>query len=174
MPAHNVKCYFCNKTFDANKTPFVQINSRRYAHKTCADKAGEEKLKKEKDKESLYQYLAKLFGKGYDFVANQKLIEKYAEEYKYTYSGMEKALRYFYEIKGNPIEKAEGRVGIIPYCYNDAFNYYYAIWESQQKNEVKPIEKYRPETITIVIEEPQRKVKKKKRFSFLDEEDNGK
>lgn len=171
MAKHLVKCYYCHKQFDANETPFVKVNSNRYAHKECADRAGQAALKAEKDKEHLYQYLSQIFGKNYDFVANQKLIENYVNNYKFTYSGIEKALRYHYEIKKNPIEKANGKVGIVPYIYQDAFNYFYSIWESQQRNAVKPVEQYRPETITIVIPEPQRNVKKRKAFSFLDKEE---
>ena len=36
--AHKVKCYYCGKTFDRDKEPFIQINSRRYAHTSCGEK----------------------------------------------------------------------------------------------------------------------------------------
>ena len=32
-------------------------------------------------------------------------------------------------------EKAQGGIGIVPFVYQNAFNYYYAIWEAQQKQE---------------------------------------
>ena len=98
-------------------------------------------------------------------------IKRYREEYNYTYSGIHKALIYFFEIKGNSIEKANGNIGIVPYVYKDAFNYYYSIWEANQKNETKKIEDYLPEEHVITIQSPQRKIKQRKLFTFLDEEE---
>ena len=37
MATHYVKCLYCNKYFDRDKEPFVKVNSRRYAHKMCAE-----------------------------------------------------------------------------------------------------------------------------------------
>ena len=52
--AHNVKCYYCGKTFNRDKEPFVQVGSRRYAHKLCAEKA-------ETHIEEVFQSLNKTF-----------------------------------------------------------------------------------------------------------------
>ena len=30
--AHYVKCFYCGKTFDRDKIPYIKINGRRYAH----------------------------------------------------------------------------------------------------------------------------------------------
>ena len=103
--------------------------------------------------------------------AINKNIKKYREEYNYTYSGIHKALIYFFEIKGNSIEKANGNIGIVPYVYKDAFNYYYSIWEANQKNGTKKIEDYLQEEHVITIQSPQRKIKQRKLFTFLDEEE---
>ena len=100
----------------------------------------------------------------------RKQINTYINEYHYTYSGILKSLIYFYEIKHNSIEKANGGIGIVPYTYTAARNYYYAIWEAQQKNEEKVIEEYKPKVKEVVITTPQRKVKKRRLFAFLDEE----
>jgi hypothetical protein len=83
---------------------------------------------------------------------------------------MQKALTYFYEIKGNSIEKANGGIGIIPYIYKDAYNYYYSLWLARQKNENKVVETYIPEVKEIIIAPPKRKIKKRNLFTFLDEE----
>ena len=84
---------------------------------------------------------------------------------------MLKALVYFYEVKGNDVEKANGGIGIIPYCYKQAFDYYYNIFLSNQQNEQKDINMYIPKTIEIHIPVPQKRIKKKKIFTFLDEEE---
>lgn len=100
----------------------------------------------------------------------RKQIKQYREEYNYTYSGIHKALVYFYEVKGNPTEKANGGIGIVPYVYQNAYNYYLAIWQAQQRNQDKVLHDYTPKVKEIVIPRPQRKVKKRELFTFLDEE----
>lgn len=60
---------------------------------------------------------------------------------------------------------------IVPYCYQDAYNYYYAIWLAQESNREKNVEAYKPEVIEITIKEPVRKIKKRKLFCFLEEEE---
>jgi hypothetical protein len=100
----------------------------------------------------------------------RKQIKTYIEEHNYTYSGIKKALIYFYEVKGNSIEKANGGIGIVPFIYKDAFNYYYALWQAQQQNKDKVIVDYQPKVIEVVIPRPQRKVKQRQLFTFLDEE----
>jgi hypothetical protein len=75
---------------------------------------------------------------------------------------MLKALIYFYEIKGGSVEEAHGGVGIIPFIYQDAYNYYYNLWLANQKNQNKELNKYIPKTIEIKISAPQRKIEKRK------------
>ena len=167
---HKVKCFVCGLTFDRDKIPAVMVNKSRYAHKTCAEGKGSQMIAAEKDKASFYQYLEKLFGDDYDFVINQKLAESYVNDYNFTYSGMQKALYYFYEVEHNDIANAKGRIGIIPYAYEPAYRYFYDLWEKQQSNKDKNVEDYRPKTIKVSIPEPQRNIKKPKLFTFLDDE----
>lgn len=177
--AKMVLCPYCRQKFDREKIPFVMVGARRYAHIECAKAAENNKSQEEKDKEALEEYIMKLFNEDYINARVRKQINQYKEEYNYTYSGMLKALIYFFEIKKNSIEKANGGIGIIPYIYKDAFNYYYAIWEAQQKNEAKLVKLVNPidedNTWEIKIPVPQRNIKKRNLFSFLDEEnENGK
>ena len=160
--AHIVTCIYCKKKFDRDKYPFVQISTRRYAHKECSEQENS-RLKQE-------ELVLKLLGEEYISPRVRKQINTYREEYQYTYSGIRKALVYFYEIKGNSAEKANGGIGIVPYVYKDAFNYYYAIWEANQKNEEKVIVDYIPQEQVVKIPVPQRKLKQRKLFTFLDEE----
>ena len=44
----------------------------------------------------------------------------------YTDKGILRALRFFYEIKGNTTTKANGRIGIVPYVYEEAHLYFEA------------------------------------------------
>lgn len=169
--AHIVTCVYCKKKFDRDKLPFVQVSAKRYAHKECSDQEAARLLKEEADKIALETYIIELLKLDYVTPRIRKQLNTYMEQYGYTYSGMRKALVYFYEVKGNSVEKANGGVGIIPYVYQDAYNYYYALWEAQQLNKDKPIETYIPQEEIIRIPSPQRRIKKRKLFSFLDEEE---
>lgn len=167
-----VKCPFCGLQFDRDKVDFIQVG-RRFAHVSCYENAEKNKTQEDKDREALEGYIMKLFGEDYVNARVRKQIKQYREEYNYTYSGMLKALVYFFEVKKNSIEKANGGIGIVPYIYKDAYNYYYSIWEAQQKNEAKLIVKplVESETWEIVIPVPQARIKKRNLFSFLDEEE---
>lgn len=173
MAKHLVKCKYCNKVFDTNLVPFVKPTSNRYAHKECYEAFIKKQEQEEQDKQDLYSYLDKLFKGSYNMAGVNTYLKKFREDYGYTYSGIKKALVYFYEVKGNSLEKANGNIGIVPYVYKDAFNYYYTLWEAKEKNKDKEIENYLPEEKVIVITPPERKIHKKQFFTFLDEEEQG-
>lgn len=170
MAKHIVKCPFCGQSFDANNEEFVKIG-RRYAHASCYKQAEENKSQEEKDKEQLEQYILHLFNETKINAKIRKQIKQYREEENYTYTGMYKALVYFYEVKKNPIDKANGGIGIIPYIYDIAYQYYYSIWLANQKNEHKLVEQYVPQIEEVKIPIPKRKERKRKLFMFLDEEE---
>lgn len=167
---HKVKCIYCGVIFDRDKLPFIQVSQRRYAHQECSLTEEQKKSKEEQDKIDLDNYIMQLFKIDYVDARIRKQIKQYREEYNYTYSGIRKALVYFYEVKGNPIEKANGGIGIVPYVYQNAYNYYLALWQAQQKNQDKVLTNYIPKVKEVVIPRPQRKVKKRELFTFLDEE----
>lgn len=96
----------------------------------------------------------------------------YIREYQYTYSGMLKALVYFYEVKGNNKNKANGGIGIIPFIYKDAYNYYYNLWMIQQSNKDKNVIDYVPKLKEIKIPIPKKKPRKRSVFTFLDEQED--
>ena len=156
--------------FDRDKIPFKQISERRYAHLTCALAAENEKSQAEKDKEDLEKYIMELLGEEYISPRVRKQMNGYVDEYNFTYSGMKKALVYFYEVKGNDKSKAKGGIGIIPYVYRDAYNYYYSLWLANQKNEHKVITDYKPVVREVRIPPPQLKPRKRRLFSFFEED----
>ena len=125
--------------------------------------------KEEYDKMQLEQYIIQLFHSDYVDPRIQKQIKSYIENYNFTYSGILKSLVYFYDVKKNPIEKANDGIGIVPWIYKQAFDYYYAIWLAQQKNEDKILEDYVPEEKEIVIPRPKPKPYRRHLFTFLDE-----
>lgn len=167
---HRVKCKYCSQYFDRDKEPFKQISAQRYAHLKCAIAAENEKTQAEKDKEDLENYIMQLLEEDYISPRVRKQLNSYIEQYNFTYSGMKKALVYFYEVKGNDKRKANGGVGIIPYCYRDAYNYYYSLWLANQKNEGKVIVNFKPQVIEVRIPPPQLKPRKRPLFRFFEED----
>lgn len=174
--AHKVKCFYCGHTFDRDKEPFMQIpeKARRYAHKDCFLRATAIQRADEENKIKLENYIKELFDYKVLPEAVDKQIRKFITENNYTYLGILKALKYFYEVKNGSKEKAYGRIGIVPYVYEDAHNYYLAIWQAKQKNAEIKIEEYVLPVREVHIVIPQREPMKKQRseFTFLEEEVN--
>ena len=161
------KCAICGKEFDRNAVQAVRHGARRYSHWTCEPNGElvpmENKIDPELDK--LNNYIINLLGKDYNAARVKKQIKDFKEQ-GMSYSGMLKSLIYFYEVKGNSKEKANGGIGIVPFVYKDAYNYYYDLFMAQQRNENKKpfIEKVRE----IIIKPP--KVEKPVKLFDLDKE----
>lgn len=165
--SHIVKCAICQKTFDRDKIQAVKHGARRYSHYEC-EPTGEKVplIKKDEDLQKLLEYINILFkGQQNQAKVNQS-IKKFHNELGYSYSGIQKALYYFYEIKHNSIDKANGGISIVPFVYKDAYNYYYDLFMAQQRNENKKpfIERVRE----IIIKPP--KVEKPVKLFDLDKE----
>lgn len=171
MAKHMVKCLYCGQMFDANTEPFVKPNARRYAHVACARTEEENQTQEEKDKHELEEYIKELFGVNTIPVKIRKQMDTFRKEKNYSYSGMRKTLKFFFEVKGNPIEKANGGIGIIPWVYDKAFDYWRALWEAQERNKGVEIQKYNLPVREIHIVPPKREPMKHTRqlFTFLDE-----
>ncbi len=224
--AHNVKCLICGQTFDRDIYEAVKVNSRRYAHKTCADQHPEiktmeavtpaqslkqnneqlvlnkeqeqitinmqtgavtaksaqlkEEQKEKEDLERLKDTIRDLFGNKAVWSRIMRQINSYKKKYGYTYSGMMRSLIYYYQKMGNDPMKSTGGIGIIPYVYDSAYNYYYNIWLLQQRNKQENLEyKANPtqEIRNVTIKEPERtpiKIEMRKPlFGFLEEDNIG-
>lgn len=168
---HQVKCKFCGKEFDRDVTPTIQVSAKRYAHKECAEAAENNKTQEQKDQEELEKYIMKLFDEPYVNARVKKQIKDYKEQYQYSYSGMLKTLIYWFEVKGNSIEKANGGIGIIPFIYPQALNYYYSLYLAQLSNESKNFEEYHQKTKIIEILPPEIQPKMIKLFNLDDSEE---
>ena len=137
--AHYVICLYCKQQFNRDKEPFKKVTSRRYAHKECYENYLKNMTKEEKDMIDFYEYVKNLFKEDYNYILTKKLAEKYVRENNYTYSGMLKTLKWYYEKEGHSIEKSNGSIGIMPYIYNQALNYYYTLYQAQLVNKEKNI-----------------------------------
>ena len=153
--AHMVKCTVCGKQFDRDKVQAVKVSARRYAHYSCKPDGELVPLANPVDEDllKLEAYIEDLLGKDYNHAKVKKQIKDFKHDYDYSYSGMLKTLTWFYDIKGNPKEKANGGIGIIPFVYKDALNYYYSLYLAQIANE--KVGSYKLEVKEIEIESPE-------------------
>lgn len=168
--SHYVICSKCGKRFDRDKIQAVKSGARRYAHYEC-DPSGEIVPLPEKDPDltKLEDYIQKLLGNDYNKARVNKQIKTFQEEYNYSLSGILKSLVYFYEVKGNSKDKANGGIGIVPFVYKDAYNYYYDLFVAQQQNNFKDVIDMTSKVKEIVIPPP--KVTIPKRFFNLDDDE---
>lgn len=170
MAKHYVICKYCNEKFDRDSEPCVQVGARRYAHAECSTKFQQSLSQEERDEMNFYEYAKVLFKDTYNYVMTKKLATQYVKSYNYTYSGMQKALYWFYEIKHNTIEKSNGSIGILPYVYNEAKDYYYRLYLAQIANNIEDIQTYSPKAVEIEIGSPRVRIDPPKLFNFEDED----
>lgn len=171
--AHIVTCVYCGGRFDRDKVSFVQISNRRYAHEACSKQRTTSISQEELDYNNLLNYIKQLFNITNIPATIKKEIMDFRKEYGYTYTGIQKTLYWFYELKGNSIEKANGHLGIVPYVYDDASNYFYKVFvakaaASSMQINVLPKKQY-------IIHSPlvTTAMKQKRFFDFEWEDNNG-
>jgi len=110
-PNDIVTCVYCKQSFNKKEVEYKLVLNNKYAHIPCAEL--EEKREKT-DAEKLDLYIIELFKIDYVSPRIRKQINSYINEYNYTYTGILKALKYFYEIKKHSIDKSQNGI-IVPY-----------------------------------------------------------
>lgn len=163
-----VKCLFCGKQFDRLSEPCVKVGEKRYAHKKCYDEQPEDIKHSQEEKDAFFQYIKKLYGPDYNFIAISRLAENYINQYNFSYSGMLKSLKWYYEVEHGSTENSNESIGIIPYIYEKAKKYYYNIYLAQQRN--KDVNNYTLEVKEVVIARPRVLSTAPKLFDLGDED----
>ena len=166
-----VKCLYCGKMLDRNSEPCAKPKGNRYAHQKCYDKHMASMSQEERDYEELIEYIKHLLGEDLN-PRVWKQLKEYKDVYKYSYSGILKTLKWWYDLKGNSVEKANGAIGIVPYVYQQACQYYYALYLAAVANEDKDVEHYKVTVREFSIEPPARIIKPPRLFKFEEDEDN--
>lgn len=166
--AHYVKCYYCGKRFDRDTEPFITVDgvSRRYAHANCQVKPDV------RARQALEAYIQSIFGLSYTTPLIQRQIDEFVNNMGFTYSGIQSTLLYYFDILGNRPKQYDPSLSMVPTVYPKAKEYYRRLWEARQVNQNKKPEDYKINETVIKIIPPQREpMKKRKLFTFLDEEE---
>lgn len=163
-------CSFCKEELNITSDDIVKISARKYAHRSCYELSRNARTKEEVAFEDLNRYIQVLFCVDKVPVKVARQIETFHDELGYTYSGILKTLKYWFEINHNDIEKTNGGIGIVPYVYEQSKNYYYQLYLKQQINKDKETNAFYT-VREIEIPPPTTKFKQPKLFSFDDEEE---
>lgn len=146
------KCFYCDRMFDITKEEYCMVSQRRYAHKGCYDTYHTE----DDDKiEDIYTFLREEVHITCDRAQCERQRKNFITKLGYTNEGILNALKYFYKVKKQSPEKSGNRIGIVPYVYNEAKEYYANI-ERKQKQLTKVAQsqmKKKPRTIVINVPE---------------------
>lgn len=86
-------------------------------------------------------------------------IKNFTTNNGYTIKGIENALVYFFDIKQNSIEKANNGIGIVPYIYEEA-KQYFEIKEKQRDRVAKGAAKFKKEIRTVTLTDTTEEKKK--------------
>ena len=167
-----VKCKYCNQSFN-RADPDIKIVKieRRYAHKECYDKFFSVCSKEEMYHDKMNAYLKTIFGDKANFIRINSQIKEFQKKYNYTYQGMYASLLYFYQVKQQSTEKANGGIGIIPYVYQEANEYFDKLLQAQKIN--KDAKQYNIKTEEITIESPRMNVRRPHLWFEEEDEKNG-
>ena len=129
-----VICPYCGQQFDKDKEEFVKVwNGKRYAHTVCVD---------------ILEKMQKILGSKCNKTKINKQIKQFIEDDK-TPQGILQALNYWYDVKNSDPNLAGGGIGIVPFIYEEAENYY------QKKEYYKQISK---QEIKDYIDKPKKTV----------------
>lgn len=164
--SHYVKCVYCQQRFDRDKEECVSVGGRRYGHVECHNKDMAQKTQDEIDQYNLEDYIRKLFKTNTINVKIKRQIEDFREKYNYSFSGILKTLIYWYDIKKNSLEKANGGIGIVPYVYDQAREYYYRLYLAQYANELEDIQEYKITVKEVEIASPRVHIDQPKLFNL--------
>ena len=175
--AHLVICKYCGQKFDRDKEPAIEVSARRYAHKVCYEKAvgclsPEDKAKQdeEQDLKKLENYIMVLFDESFVSAKIRKQIADYRRDYGYTYSGILKTLQWWFDLNHHSIDDANDGIGIVPYVYKQACDYYYSLYLADIANE--DFKNYKPEVVEITIKSPRVEKKSKRKFKLMENEND--
>lgn len=151
--AKTVKCQYCSQEINADEV--VKYNNKNF-HADCCEQY--------KDRKAIFRYVYLLFGfknenKPGPLIITQ--LKKYmSQNPHYTYKGVLNALKYFYEVKKGQKKKANEGIGIVPYVYDEAQEYFRNLSEKQEKIAKVVEQQLKKEPIVIRVEKDKERKEK--------------
>lgn len=126
-------CAYCGcKTVDKNSDDYIQINGKNY-HKICGER--------QKEKDSCINYLCLVLGLKAPGPRIYTQLKEYTTQRGYSYKGIEQTLYFIYEVlkKKDKFPVAKKTIGLVPYYYTEAQNYFNEIEykKEQVEKEIK-------------------------------------
>lgn len=169
MAKHVVMCRVCGKFFDTEAIPkeeWKMPSKGWYYHTQCYNdwKFNLDNATDDDWQLLIYDFFARDLKVSYNYHMCEAQRKKFLEQNKFTNKGIYFTLKYFYEIKHNKWEKGNGGIGIVPYAYKDATEY----WTDQEwkkRGFMKAIEEQifeRSHRTVKTIKRPTSKKKKEK------------
>ena len=141
MAQNIVKCSYCG-------TGVLKVDAQRHKNKNYHADCLEIQL----SKEELTDYICK--------AENEGILNSFLDKYPhYTYKGIKQALVYFYEVQKKPIDKANQGIGIVPYVYDSAQEYYNSITMRQERVATALSSSLSIESQEIVVKKQEKKKK---------------
>ena len=128
-----VMCRACKGHFDRNKlienVDWVMPSKNWYYHKQCYENwiANSNNVKAQLEDESFIPFIYSFFSQdlkvSYDYLKCESQRKNFLKK-RMTNKGIYFTLKYYYEILGNSWDKSQGGIGIVPYVYSDATQYW--------------------------------------------------
>ena len=155
-----VICQECKKK-DMDKADMVRIDDKNF-HPACAQQY--------LDKKELAATICRIFKLKAPGPRNNAFIKRFHDD-GMTYSGMTGTLVYFYDIKGNSIEKANDGIGIIPWTYEEAKKYFRMEKEKekQKQERLEQVEKLMEKEKEVRFVRAQKRVAPEPKLHTVDE-----
>lgn len=119
-------CRVCKQEINKEKDDWIMPSRNWYFHKTCYGKFKEGKeIKKDSDYEPLiFDYIARDLKVSYDYYKVHAQINNFLKN-GMTCKGILFTLKYYYDRNGKENwERGYGGIGIVPYCYKEATEYW--------------------------------------------------
>lgn len=135
------KCQVCKTEFE--KDELLVFDGKNYCS-TCYEI--------EKSRKELYDYICYIFNLKAPGPRNYNMIKSFKEHHpEYTYKGIQQALYYFFEVEHNSVSKANESIGIVPYVYERAQDYFRKQNNLQEKIATKVTENIKKKKVFKVI-----------------------
>lgn len=129
MPECRICHYPIDKKPETEGIDWIQPSRGWYFHKTCYDTWKAAPATDEEWVSMIFDFLARDMKVKYNYHLCKAQIEKFWKDNKINPKGIYFTLKYFYEVKHNSWEKGHGGLGIVPWVFDDAKQY----WIEQER-----------------------------------------